>query len=96
MDSLHIIYWSMAGVGTVVMVGLLVLGMDHDIDFGGDVDVGADVGFDIAHDVGAGHEGPGHTGDCFGDTCSRECVCGKCPPLPEDAVACRAPTEERG
>ena len=43
-----------------------------------------------------GHEGPGHTGDCFGDTCSRECICGKCPPLPEDAVACMAPTEERG
>ncbi len=56
MDSLHVIYWSMAGVGTVVMVGLLVLGMDHDIDFGGDVDVGADAGFDMAHD------GPGPVG----------------------------------
>lgn len=56
MDSLHVIYWSMAGVGTVVLVGLLVLGVDHDFDFGGDVGVGADAAFDIAHD------GPGPLG----------------------------------
>ena len=44
------------------MVGLLVLGMDHDFDFGGDVDVGADVAFDMAHEVGGAHDGPGPVG----------------------------------
>jgi len=51
-DSLHIIYWSMAGVGTLVVVVLLILGIDHDVDFGGDAD--EDVAFDAAHDLALG------------------------------------------
>ena len=64
MDSLHIIYWSMAGVGTLVVVVLLILGLDHDFDFGVDADVGfdADVAFDVAHDLAVAHEGPSPLG----------------------------------
>jgi len=63
-DSLHIIYWSMAGVGTLVVVVLLILGLDHDFDFGGDVDVGfdTDVALDMAHDLAVAHEGPSPLG----------------------------------
>jgi len=59
-DSLHIIYWSMAGVGTLVVVILLILGIDHDVDFGGDADV--DVAFDAAHDLALAHDGPSPLG----------------------------------
>lgn len=60
MDTLHIIYWSMAGVGTLVVVALLILGLDHDIDFGLDADV--DVALDAAHDLAGIHEGPSPLG----------------------------------
>ncbi len=32
------------------------------------------------------HEGIGHTKECGGDTCSKECTCGTCPPMPEESV----------
>ena len=33
---------------------------------------------------GMPHSGEGHTNECSGDTCSRECECGTCPPMPSE------------
>lgn len=59
MDALHIIYWSMAGAGTLLTLGLLILGAEHEIG-GGDihVDFGHDVGIGEGHALGEGQGGP--------------------------------------
>ena len=58
MDSLHIIYWSMAGVGTLLTLAMLVLGAGHDIGGGVHLEIGHDLSVGQGHDLGHGDGGP--------------------------------------
>ena len=60
-ETLRILYWVMAGVGTLIVVALLVLGGDYDVDHDVAVDFDHDVDFAADHDIHLEHGA--HAGD---------------------------------
>ncbi len=61
-ETLRILYWVMAGVGTLIVVALLVLGGDYDVDHDADFDFDHDVDFAADHDVHLEHAGEAEGG----------------------------------
>lgn len=58
MDTLHIIYWTMAGVGTLVTVLMLIFGAEHEVGGHFEVGLGHDVHVEAGHGGGEAHGGP--------------------------------------
>ncbi len=63
-EFLRLCYWVMGGVGTLVVIVLLVLGADHDVSHDGDIAIGHDIDAPStdsllhAHAVADGDAGP--------------------------------------
>ena len=58
-ETLRILYWVMAGVGTFIVVALLVLGGDYDVDHDADIAFDHDVHLEHAGHAGEAEGGPG-------------------------------------
>ena len=56
-ETLRVLYWVMAGVGTFIVVALLIFGGDHDVGHGAAAGLGHDAALAVDHDVHIEHAG---------------------------------------
>jgi len=54
-ETLRVLYWVMAGVGTLIVVALLIFGGDHDVGHDADAGFGHDAALAVDHDVQIEH-----------------------------------------
>lgn len=54
-ETLRVLYWVMAGVGTLIVVALLIFGGDHDVGHDAAVGLDHDAGLPADHDVNIEH-----------------------------------------
>ncbi len=55
-EFLRLCYWVMGGVGTLVVIALLVFGAEHDFGHDADIDIGHDIDLHAEGDLGHGHD----------------------------------------